>query len=239
MASGEVTGKTAWELAEMRVEYKKKPRAKWYDFEEYYCLAGPLRQPEDYDGPDRFCSQPARMNGRCRFHGGTSPGKPENLDKFASLKHSMYATEDTIRETMTEEERELYDWILSWAEVYDIDFKQDPSAYHDLVTLAIETVRQSRTSHYILTNTEVTTEGVYTPDGQLLEKKEVPNSLIDAHQSQIRLISKIKDTLGITRKQQKRDEQVENANESMDNLAGALSDLVTGDAGSYNPDGFE
>lgn len=240
MASGEVSGKTVQEIAEMRYRFKKSPRGDLYEFDKYYCLAGPLRQPEDYDGPDRFCSQPALNNGRCRFHGGKNPGKPENLERFANLKHSMYATEATIRETMTDEERELYDWIMSWAEVYGIDPEEDPSAYDDLQTLAIERVRQKRSSDYILAKgTEVTKEGVYTAQGELLEQKEVPHSLIDAHQAQIRLIQKIKDTLGITRKQQKSEEKADSALEVMDSFAGALGDLISDESGTYDPDEFE
>lgn len=242
MASREVSGKTVQELAELEFEFEKKPRAAWYEFEDYYCLAGPLRQPDDYDGPDRYCSQVAEANGRCRFHGGKNPagGRPENLDPLANLKHSMYASEDTIRETMTDDERQLYDWIMSWAEVYGIDPDADPSAYDDLRTLAVERVRQERSSDYILAKqTEVTEEGVYTSDGQLLETREVPHSLIDSHQSQIRLIQKIKDTLGITRKAQQKGEQAETAMEVMDGFAGALSDLISGDDGDYDPDDFK
>jgi hypothetical protein len=42
MATGEVTGKTLDELQELRSEFVEKPRAKWVDFADYYCLAHPF-----------------------------------------------------------------------------------------------------------------------------------------------------------------------------------------------------
>lgn len=240
MARRELTGKTKTQISELRRSFNASKRGEMYDFEEYYCLAGPLRQPDDYSGPDRYCSQPSIKYGRCRHHGGRAIPHPEKLDKFGNLKHSMYASEDTIRETMTEEERELYDWIMSWAEVYGIDLETDPSSFDDLRTLAVERVRQERGTDYLLAKqTEVTTEGVYTSQGELLERKEVPHSLIDAHQSQIRLIQKIKDTLGITRKAQNNDEKAQSAVEVMDTFAGALTDLIGADGGEYDPEDFD
>ena len=55
--------------------------------------------------------------------------------------------------------------------------------------------------------------------------------------SQVRLIQKIKDSLGLTRKQQAKNEQVKNASEVMDGLVGAMSELVN-DKQEYDPNSF-
>lgn len=238
MASNSVTGKTVQELAEMRVEFKQKPRSNHYDFEECFCLSKIPRQPEDYDGPQRYCvSREVKPNGRCKHHGGNNEPHPENLDKLGNLKHGMYATDEHLRETMNEREEELYEWVLSWPEKYNIDLEADPSAAHDFQTLAVEIVREARGKDYILRNSEIREKGVYLPDGTLVETEELPNTLNEAMASQVRLIQKIKDSLGLTRKQQAKNEQVKNASEVMDGLVGAMSDLVN-DKQEYDPNSF-
>ena len=239
MASKGVTGKTKEELAEMRAEFNTKPRSEHYDFEECFCLAKIPRQPEDYDGPQRFCaSRNVKKTGRCKFHLGYAELHPENLDKLASLKHGMYATDEHLRQTMNEREEELYDWVLSWPEKYNIDLEADPSAAHDFHTLAIEIVREARGKDYILRNSEIREKGVYLPDGTLVETEELPNTLNEAMASQVRLIQKIKDSLGITRKQQAKNEQVKNASEVMDGLVGAMSEMVS-DKEEYDPTAYD
>jgi len=239
MASQGVSGKTPDELVEMRSTFAQTNRSDHYDFEECFCLAKIPRQPEEYDGPDRFCSSRKLKNGyRCKHHGGASSGNPENLEKLANMKHGMYATDEHLRETMIEREEELYDWVLSWPETYGIPLEEDPSAAHDFQTLATEIVREARGKDYILRNSEIREKGVYLPDGTMVETEELPNTLGEAMASQVRLIQKIKDSLGITRKQQAKDENAKTANEVMDSMAGAMSDLV-GDAAGYDPDDFE
>jgi len=244
MAFGEVTGATVQELAELQSEYERSPHHEktGEPFESTFCLTRIGKQPEDYDGPTRWCRNRASVvdgerGHSCRFHGGMRNPDMDNLDPQANLKHSMYALPETIYATLTEEERELYEWVFTWPEVYEIDLSADPAAEHDFETLALEIVRQARSSDYILANTEVRQEGVYTAQGELLETKEVPNSLIDAHQRQIRLINTIKDALGITRKAQAANDTQESANDLMDSLSTVLSGFTSG--GEYDPDQFE
>ncbi len=238
MASKGVTGKTVQELAEMEAEFKQSKRGTLYDFEDCYCLAKIPRQPEDYDGPQRYCaSNNVKHNGRCKHHGGDSEPHPENLEKLANLKHGMYATDKHLRETMNEREEELYEWVLEWPKAYNIDLEADPSAAHDFQTLAIEIVREARGKDYILRNSEIREKGVYLPDGTMVETEELPNTLNEAMASQVRLIQKIKDSLGITRKQQAKNEQVKNASEVMDGLVGAMSEMVS-DKKEYDPSEF-
>jgi hypothetical protein len=240
MASGEVTGGTWQDIAELKFKYERsrKYEATGIPFEVSYCLTRIGKQPEEYDGPDRFCKRRAVKGGKaCPFHGGTKSGTVENLDKHANLKHSMYALPETIYETLTDDERALYEWVFSWPEVYGIDFEGDPASEHSFETLALEIVRQARSSDYILANTEVTTEGVYTPGGELLERKDVPNRLIKEHQSQVRMIEKIKDSLGISRKSQATQETAASANNLMDSISGVLSSMM--DNTEYDPSLFD
>ena len=239
MASTEVTGKTVQELAEMRHKFKNTNRGQIYDFEECFCLSKIPRQPEDYDGPQRYCvSRNVKKNGRCKHHGGNNELHPENLDKLARMKHGMYAEDRHLRETMNEREEELYEWVLEWPESYNIDLEADPSAAHDFQTLAIEIVREARGKDYILRNSEIREKGVYLPDGTMVETEELPNTLNEAMASQVRLIQKIKDSLGITRKHQAKNDQVKNASEVMDGLVGAMSSMVEQNE-EYDPDSFE
>ncbi|MFC6717906.1 hypothetical protein ACFQGT_09725 [Natrialbaceae archaeon GCM10025810] len=235
MASNEVTGKTEAELQEMRAEYDHP----YLEFEEKYCLAKIPRQPEDYDGPPRYCvSQNVKRNGRCKHHGGCVVPRLENLDKLGNMKHGMYTSDEHLRETMDEREEELYDWVLSWPEAYGIDLVSDPSAAHDFQTLAIEIVREARGKDYILRHGEIREKGVYLPDGTLVETEELPNSLNEAMASQVRLIQKIKDSLGITRKQQMKDDQAQSAHEIMDGIVDVMGGLVK-EANEYDPSAFE
>lgn len=244
MASQEVSGATAEEINSLRGWYYNSPkyRNEGTPFEEAFCLARIGKQPEEYDGPQRYCQNRVAKDGnrpRCRFHSAFAKTKPENLDKYGRLTHSMYALPETIRNTLSDDEKDLLDWVMKWPEVYEIDLEADPAAAHTFDTLAIEIVRQARSSDYILANTEVTTEGVYDAKGELLETKEVGNRLIGEHQSQLRLIEKLKDSLGITRKQSKQNEQVESRTDVMDSLAGALGDLINEDESTYDPDLFD
>ncbi len=235
MAKHSVSGKTQEELDEMRAEHDHL----YLSFEERYCLSKIPRQPEDYDGPRRFCvSRNVKQNGRCKYHGGNNELHPENLERLANMKHGMYATDEHLLETMNDREKELYEWVLSWPEVYEIDLENDPSTAHDFQTLAVEIVREARGKDYILTNGEIREKGVYLPDGTMVESEPLPNTLNDAMQSQVRLIQKIKDTLGITRKQQMKDNQTKTANELADGIVGVMSDLVK-DKSAYDPSRFD
>jgi hypothetical protein len=241
MGAGAVTGATEREVKTIKGQYYNSPHFKKTGtaFEEAYCLVPIGKQPEEYDGPQRYCKNRAAKDGirpQCRFHGAYMPYNPDSLPKYPNLKHSMYALPETILDTLTDEERDLLEWVMRWPEVYEIDLEADPASAHAFDTLALEIVRQARSSDYILANTEITTEGVYTPGGELLEQKTVPNRLIKDHQAQIRLIEKIKESLGITRKAQTAVEQTENRTDVMDSLSSALHDLINDDEAVYEPE---
>lgn len=256
MAFGEVTGATVQDVAELSHAYHKSPkfRREQIPFEEAYCLTRIGKQPEEYDGPTRYCQnrvsrgEAGEHHPSCRFHGGKLGANSDNLVEphLANLKHAMYALPETIRETLSEEENELLDNVLEWPDIYDIDLASDPASGHSFDTLALEIVRQYRGSLYILTEYEVNTKGVYAGDGSRLideqgqpVSEDVPNSLISAFQSQIRMIESIKDNLGITRKAQTDEKQTDERTDTIDGLSTALSGLIEQGAGSYDPSKFD
>jgi hypothetical protein len=233
-------------MADLRVEYYESPNYKkeGRPFEEAYCLSKIGKQPEEYDGPQRYCKKHASRMGNhplCRFHGAHIPaeGAPDNLDKYARLKHSMRATRKTIKETLTDEEMETYEWVMKWPDVYDIDLSDDPGAQDTFEALALEIVRRDRGHDYQLKNMVVKKEGVYTADGQLLEQKEMPAPLWREMQSQVKLIESLKDSLGISRKEQRKHEQVESRTDVIDSLSSALSGLIMDSETEYDPEQFE
>lgn len=243
MAASKVTGRTHEELDELRVEYYDSPnfRKTGRSFEEAYCLARIGKQPEEYEGPQRYCPNRASRQGnhpRCPFHGAFAEGKPENMEKYAALKHSMRARQQTILETLDEEERETYDWVMQWPEVYDIDLEEDPGAEDTFHSLALEIVRRDRGHDYQLKNLVVKKEGVYLPDGRMVEQKEVSAPLWKEMQAQIKMIESIKDSLGISRKEQRKHEQTDDRTASIESLSKALGGLISEDAGDYDPEQF-
>ena len=112
MAAGEVTGWTLEDISEKREEYKETPKYKeeGVDFETAYCLTRIGKQPDDYDGPTRYCGNHVKRTGgvghyatgyapSCRFHGGTCNGQnAENLTEKSAMKHGMYATDEHLKE---------------------------------------------------------------------------------------------------------------------------------------------
>jgi hypothetical protein len=246
MAASKVTGLLPEEVEYLRLDYYDSPNYKQEGrpFEEAYCLARIGKQPAEYDGPQRYCPKRASRKGnhpRCRYHGAHGPknGTPENLEKYAGLKHSMYARHETIRETLTDEEQETFDWVMQWPELYDIDLSADPGAEDTFYALALEIVRRDRGHDYQLKNMVVKREGVYTPQGQLLEEKEMPAPLWKEMQSQIKLIESLKDSLGISRKERAKHEQTENRTDVIESLSEALGGLVMDSGAEYDPEQFE
>ena len=128
MATTEVSGKTIEQLRHLRAEITEKPRAKSSDLEHCSCVAKIPRQPEDYEGPDRYCFSTNLVGSskRCKFHGGAGHGNPENLDPLANMKHGMNAARENLLSDMRKDgnewQVELYDPIVEdWPAAYDID----------------------------------------------------------------------------------------------------------------------
>lgn len=242
MASGEVTGKTAEQVRKRRAEFQDLPAAEWYDFEERFCLAKIPRQPEDYDGPDRYCFNRKLDPDTyiCKYHGGA--GDPSKLDKYANLKHSMRATRETIMDTLDRDggtaEHDLYDWITeSWPEAYDIDVSDDPVAEYEFHALALEIIRAERGEGYILGEGERGEKRVFSPTGEMY-MDDVPHYLADMIQRQRKLIMKMEDNLGISRKKRLANETAQDATDVFKSFAEVGASLINDADTEYDPDRF-
>lgn len=238
MASREVTGKTRSGLAELRSAFNGKPRSDHYDFEDYYCLSKIPRQPDDYDGPDRYCAKVAKQNGRCKHHGGNNVPTLENLDSLAAMKHGMKATRSNLIKDFSDADRELYNWVVDeWPEAYDISLEADPQAEYEFHALAVEIVRAERGEGYLIREGEKGQKKVFGPTGEV-EFEDVPHYLADMMQRQRKLIMKMEDNLGISRKARERKAENDDAADIMKSFAEVGASLITKSDKQYDPDEF-
>lgn len=238
MASNEITGKTKSQLRERRKEFSETNRSDIYDFEECFCLAKIPRQPDDYDGPSRYCfSRNIEMDTYlCKHHGGAGEPHPENLDPLANMKHGMNAKRENLREDFSESDRQLYDWIVEkWPEAYDVNLEEDPLAAYEFHALAVEIVRAERTEGFIIREGEDNEKRVFGPDGSVYHE-EIPHYLADMLQRQRKLIMRMEDNLGISRKKRMQNEQAKDATEVMKSFAEVGASLISDTDTEYDPD---
>jgi hypothetical protein len=240
MATGEVTGKTTSELRELRREFDESPKAKWYTFEERYCLAKIPHQPEDYDGPDRYCFATHLLNHNlCKHHGGAGEANPENLDPLGNMKHGMNATRENLIKDFSDADKALYDWIVEeWPEAYDVDLEEDPLAAYEFHALAVEVVRAERAEGFIIEKGEDNSKKIFGPDGSV-HYEDVPHYLSDMVQRQRKLIMKMEDNLGISRKKRLQNEQASDATEVLKSFAEVGASLISDAETEYDPDAWD
>ncbi|SEL18242.1 hypothetical protein [Haloferax larsenii] len=244
MAKQSVSGKTEEQLAEMRAEFEQKPRSEWYDFEDCYCLAKIPRQPDDYDGPPRYCvsTDLDYESKRCKYHGGAGHGNPQYLDKYANLKHGMKATRKALLDTMNREgnewQVELYEWVTEeWPKAYDIDVESDPNAEYEFHALALEIIRAERAEGWIFKEGEKGQKKIFGPDGSV-HYEDVPHYLADMMQRQRKLIMRMEDNLGISRKARLKAEETSDAADLIKSFAEVGASLITKSDKQYDPSEF-
>lgn len=249
MAVGKVTGATEEELEEMRENYytQKKYNRTGVPFETTYCLTTIGKQPEEYDGPDRYCKNAVqqeddgRHHAACRFHGGDKADNGnDQLSPTANMRHGMYATDEHLEEEFTEQDQKLYDWVMSWAETYGWPSKEeDPSRYDDLEAIAMARVRIARSNKYILSEGEMKRQEIYDEAGNLIEKDN-PHALSEDVRLKRKLITDIKKELGITPKARSRMDTDEKEADAAEQLAKVAGDAILGDSddegGGFDPD---
>jgi hypothetical protein len=238
MASFKVTGKTSDELRKERSAFKETSRGEIYDFEDCYCLQTIPCQPDDYDGPDRYCfaTDVDYKSKVCKHHGGS--GRPENLDPLANMKHGFHATRENLKSDFDEADQDLYDWIVeTWPEAYDIDVSEDPLAQYEFHALAMEIVRAERGEGFIISEGEDNVKKVFGPNGEV-EHEKVPHYLADMIQRQRKLIMKMEDNLCISRKKRLANETAQDATEAFKSFAEVGASLINDGDEEYDPDRF-
>jgi hypothetical protein len=238
MAVNSISGKTEEELAEMRAEFQEKPASEWYEFGERFCLAKIPRQPEGYDGPKRYCAS-RNIDGDtyiCKHHGGATD--PSNLEKLANMKHGMNATREHLVEDFSEADKQLYDWIIDeWPDAYDVNVEDDPLAMYEFHALAVEIVRAERAEGFLISEGENNSKKVFGPNGEV-EYEDVPHYLADMLQRQRKLILKMEDNLGISRKKRLQNETAKDATEAFKSFAEVGASLINDADTEYDPDRF-
>lgn len=246
MAQAEVTGSTVQEVAELRHEYRNSHKFKTTGtpFETAYCLTRIGKQPEEYTGDTRFCSNRASRldNGdhahSCNFHGGNnnSNSNNDNLQKLAAVKHGMYTADEHLEEVFTDQDQKLYDWVMSWAQTYGWPGRdEDPSRYDDLESIAINRVRVARSNKFILEEGEMKREEIYDEAGNL---REVDNAhaLSEDIRLKRKLILDMKKELGLTPKAQSQMSTDEQEADAASQLADIAAEAVLGgDSGEETP----
>ena len=238
MATQEVTGKTKTELRELRREFEQSNRGQIYDFEDCFCLAKIPRQPEDYEGPPRYCAS-RNLNHKtkiCKFHGGAGRPNPDNLEPLANMKHGMNAKRENLIKDFSDADRQLYDWIVEeWPEAYDVNLDDDPLAAYEFHALAVEIVRAERAEGFLIREGEDNQKKVFGPDGSV-HYEDVPHYLADMLQRQRKLIMRMEDNLGISRKKRMQNEQAQDATEVMKSFAEVGASLISDADADYDPD---
>lgn len=255
MSSGEVNGKTVEEVRDFihdRYEgtvYEERgipPKT-------VFCLAEIRFQPEDYDGPQRYCVSYATQRAddpkekedfapKCRHHGGASVTGddveyPDSLAEVSltNLKHGMYASDEHLKQDFTEEDQKLYDFIMSWAETYGIEKEEDPAQYDLLQQLAVERVRAARSSKYLLEEGETDDTPVFDSQGNPYEREDVSNALSETHQRQRKLIVRIMKEMGLTPKERSRMDADSREASATEEIAEVAKSALNSEEGSYDP----
>lgn len=227
MAKREITGATEAEIAAKRKSFEGSEE----EWQQKYCLSKIPRQPEDYDGPPRFCqntdTHKLGSNYRCKYHGGGREDDFEEdtkrLTPLGNMKHGMKATRENLIADFDEKDEALYDWIMeTYPEAYDIDFEEDPSSMYDLHRLAAEIVRAERGRGYLIREGEVKEDPVRNDEGRVVidEDGEVVTEksshyLAQMMKDQDNKITKLEKELGITRKEQMRQDTSDDAVEAL------------------------
>jgi len=238
MASQEISGKTAEQVRERRVEFSKKPRGQLYDFEDCFCLAKIPRQPEDYDGPQRYCfSRNLDADTKiCKHHGGA--GDPSKLEPLANMKHGFHATRENLVSDFDEADKQLYNWVIeTWPEAYEVNLEDDPLADYEFHALAVEIVRAERAEGFLIDEGEDNVKKVFGPTGEV-EYEKVPHYLADMVQRQRKLIMKMEDNLGISRKKRLANETAKDATEAFKSFAEVGASLINDKETEYDPERF-
>jgi hypothetical protein len=259
MSSDSLTGRTVENLEEEAQTFyeESKYADRGFTFEEVYCLGEIRQQPDDYDGPQRYCfrysiqkvdnpTEKDHIRPRCKFHGGAcvhTEGTEKHLDPYndskKNLKHGMYATDDFLKEHFTEKDQELFDFIMSWGETYGIDSETDPAEYDLLQQLAVERVRGARSAEYLLNESETDSKPVFDGQGNLHEREATSNALSEVHQRQRKLILKIMKEMGLTPKEKSKMDKNEAEASATEALTEVASEALSSDKGSYDPEEYE
>lgn len=261
MATDTLTGLTQPEIQELKEDFREQqaqaqmPADMLPEFDEVHCLARIAKQPDEYDGPQRYCVSRNVINtGRawlCKHHGGATPMdydlSEEGYDGSDSIKHGMFATQENLIDDFSEKDKALYDWVLrEYPKAYDIDLESDPSSQYDLHRLAVEIVRAERGRGWLIQEGEVNETEVRDEDGRIVvdENGEIVTEksqhyLSDMLHKQDKKITKLEKELGITRKERRKFDQTDDAVDAIKNFAELGTDLLARKEKDFEPEDWD
>lgn len=267
MALGEITGGTVEDLAEMESVFDEQPLSVKHDipFETAYCLRRISKQPEDYDGPARFCKNRAcklteeewasrydddysgwderAYCGTCNFHGRKIDGPVENLEPLtAAITHGLEARDEHLRMDFTDAEQILYDGIVEqWPEIYGWPGEdEDPARYLILRKVATNVVRSVRCEDYIDDEGEVRISDKYNDEGIVVEPDGLheENPIAGEYRLLIREIKDMLKELGLTPKERSRMGSQEKSASAVETISEVAAEALGGDDEEYDPERF-
>ena len=259
MATGELTGATQSELRDMEREHLDSPLYKNHSipFETAYCLNPIGKQPDDYDGPQRYCQRRAAKKDEdnykggeytvdayaacCPFHGGSLEKRVRNLEHpgTAPIKHGADAQDKHLIMDFTDDEQELYHSIMEdWPEIYDWPARsEDPARYRILRRVAVNEVRALREEEYLDGNEVVEVED-RDEQGVVMGTHDEENPLAREYRLLMNEVTNQMKELGLTPKERQKMDTLESQADKDDALTEVASDALDGDE-EYDPDQFD
>lgn len=206
MAQQEVSGlpaesDTEKDLTDLEAEFLETQRGRdGVPFEDAFCLCRIPFQPEDYSGPQRYCSR-WTMRGRTDFC--PQHKHMRHLKPTGNLKHGVKAMRHHLLADFNEVEQDAYQTIMDeWTEAYDLDPLSDAET---LSSAAIEIIREIRADAILEDEGLRVFRTVYTDDGPARDdngdvvKEDQEHYLLSERRAIRSEIEKLKQNLGITR----------------------------------------
>lgn len=259
MASEEVTGATVSELRSKRGRHYNTSQYLDHgvDFEMAYCLVPIGKQPDEYEGPQRYCTKRASKvddyNGhrfddaayhpRCKWHGGghlNEGGYNENLDPLANIKHGLHATDEHLQMDYTDAEQKLHDGIVDgWPEAYGWpDREDDPARYLMLDKVATNVVRSVRAEDYIDEEGEIYLKPIFAEGAGQVGEEDTENPLAREYRLLLNQILDFLKELGLTPKERQKMDTLESQANKHDAVAEIAGTALDKDAHDYDPERF-
>lgn len=261
MAAGELTGATPDEVKSLQGEYYNTPLYEDHGipFEVAYCLTAIGKQPDEYDGPQRFCQRRASKRDdydghphdeaayapSCPFHGGTNDAENHNDNlihpALAAIKHGVYAKDEHLMMDFDDDEQTLYDSIVEdWPKIYDWPSEdEDPARYRLLRIAARNIVREERASDYIDDEGEVYWRAEHDEAGVEIDRNPEENPLSREYRLLWSEITNQLAELGLTPKAQQQMDKVESETNANDAIAEIAGDAIADSDQEYDPAQFE
>jgi hypothetical protein len=265
MAFGEVTGASPSEVERLEGQYYNTPL--YLDnnipFEVSYCLTEIGKQPDEYDGPQRYCKKrvakrdaseydggkfdKAAYAPSCRFHGGDNAKGCEktkhNLENplTAGLTHGTYAEDEHLIMDFTDSEQILFDRIMNdWPEVYDWPSRSDdPARYRILRRVAVNEVRAMRQEDYLDAEGETVEIPVFDDEGNQTDTKDEENPVSREYRLLMKEVTNQMKQLALTPKERQKMDSLESQADKDDAISEIANDALHGGDKEYDPEQFE